>query len=163
MSIKYFNSIFVISFLFSGCISSLFKEAAPTFSDEITLPVLSQSFNKMNGVTYPSWKNKTTSNVISVLSDCSDSYSDLKSAHAMITNVIDNETIIDEKKTTLQNTKAYYRKVSGLVDGENIEVQSISFKYKNCIYLSSLSGSHQKLTTDIETWTSFNQKIEFKK
>ncbi len=163
MNFKYLNLIFVTSFLLSGCISSLFKEAAPTFSNEINLPSLPQSYNKINGVTYPSWKNKTTSNVISVLSDCTDSYLDLKSSHALITNVIENETVLEEKKTTLQNTKAYFRKVTGLLDGEKIEILSVSFKYKKCIYLSSLSGSNQKLAADIDAWTAFNEKIEFKK
>ena len=158
------NFILCLSLIvLSGCISSILKEAAPTFSDEINLPLLPTTFNKMRNVTYPSWKNKLTSNVISVLSDCSDSALDLKKAHAMITNAIEGETVLEEKKQNLKNKKSYLRRVKGFVDGLEIEIHSISFKYKNCYYITSLSGLHEKLPSDIEVWSNFNNKIEFKK
>lgn len=154
----------LISFLFlTSCLSSLLKEPAPTFSDEIQLPAVISEFTQQKTSTYPSWKNKKTSNVISVISECSDSNLTLKSAHSMITNAVENETILDEKKTKHKDSLAYFRKISGLIEGHNLEIQSLSFKFKNCFYVSSLSGSKEKIALDLNAWTTFNQNIEFKK
>lgn len=150
-----------------GCISNLLKEPAPTFSDQIILPNLPLEFVAQNTSTYPSWKNKSNSTVISVVSECTTSngnqVASLKSAHSLITNAIENELVIEEKKMTIKNKASYFRKISGLVDGYPLEVLSASFVFENCVYVSSLSGTHEKINLDLNTWTNFNQNIEFKK
>jgi hypothetical protein len=156
--------ILIFSFLFlNSCLSSLLKEPAPTFSDEIQLPAVISEFTQQKTSTYPSWKNKKTSNVISVISECSDVNLTLKSAHAMITNAVESETVLEEKKSKHKDLPAYFRKISGQIDGHDLEIQSLSFKYKNCFYVSSISGSKEKIAQDVNTWTTFNQSIEFKK
>lgn len=160
---KYFYFVFLVLFFTTGCISNLLKEPAPTFSNDILLPALSDEFIQQKTSAYPSWKSKKTSNVILVISECSDPNLNLKSAHSLITSALENEKVIEEKKTTFKKNPAYYRKVSGLVDGLDIDIVSTSFKYKDCIYISSLSGVHENLNLDFENWTSFNQSIEFKK
>ncbi len=147
----------------TGCLSSLLKEPAPTFANELVLPALPTEFIAQNNSTYPSWKNKNTSNVISVLSECTDQVTNLKTTHALITNAIENETVLEEKKVLLKKTTGYFRKVSGLIDGHTIEIHSTSFKYKNCFYLTSLSGNHEKINSDFKVWNDFTQNIEFKK
>ena len=160
---KYFYFVLFFILFTSGCISNLLKEPAPTFSKAIILPELPVEFVLQKSSTYPSWKNKNTSNVILVISECSDPNLNLKSAHSLITNALENEKIIEEKKTTFKKQQAYYRKVSGLVDGLEIDIVSTSFKYQDCIYISSLSGVRESILKDIESWTQFNQQIEFKK
>lgn len=155
--------LFILTLSLSSCVSSLFKEAPPSFSDQIILPILSAEFKSQNFSTYPTWKNKNTSNVISVVSECSDQNVNLKTMHSFITNAIENENLIEEKKVSFKNRSGYFRKVTGLVDDHNIEVRSISFKNKNCIYLTSLSGAPEKIGSDLYTWDTFNQNIEFKK
>lgn len=147
----------------TGCLSSLLKEPAPTFSKDIILPNLSDEFVLQKTSNYPSWKSKKTSNVILVISECSDQNLNLKTAHSLITSALENEKVLEEKKTVLKKNSGYYRKVSGLVDGLDIDIMSISFKYKDCVYISSLSGSRQGINLDLEKWTQFNQQIEFKK
>ncbi len=163
-----FKIIFLICLVvLTGCLSSILKEPAPTFTNELMLPALPTDFVTQTNSAFPSWKNKNTSNVISVLSECTDQVTNLKTAHAMITNAIENETVLEEKKVMFnsenKNTAAYFRKVSGTVDSHPIEIHSTSFKYKNCFYLTSLSGHHEKINSDLNNWNEFNQHIEFKK
>lgn len=162
-----FASTVAILFLFltSCSISNLLnlKEPAPLFSKELTLPNLADDFVAQNKSVYPSWKNKNTSNVISVLSDCSDENINLKTIHAMITNAIDKEILLEEKKMTFKNTNAYFRKISGQINDHHIEVVSLSFQFKKCTYLTSLSGLPAKISLDLKNWNTFNQNIEFKK
>ena len=159
-----FKIIFFVSLvILPGCLSSLLKEPAPTFANELILPKPPVAFIAQNNSAFPSWKNKNTSNVISVLSECTVQDTNLKTTHALITNAIENEIVLEEKKINLKNTTRYFRKVSGQVDGQPIEIQSTSFKYKNCFYLSSLSGQHEKIDSDLKNWNEFNQNIEFKK
>ncbi len=160
---KYLNIVLLFFLFTSGCISNLLKEPAPTFSKAVILPELPVEFVLQKNLTYPSWKNKNTSNVILVISECSDANLNLKSAHSLITNALENEKIIEEKRTTFKNQQAYYRKVSGQVDGLEIDIVSSSFKFQDCMYISSLSGVRESLSKDIESWTRFNQQIEFKK
>ena len=98
-----------------------------------------------------------------MISECSDSNLTLKSVHAVITNAVENETILVEKKVKHKDSPAYFRKVSGLIEGHNLEIQSLSFRFKNCFYVSSLSGAKENIASDENTWTTFNQNIEFKK
>jgi hypothetical protein len=160
---KYFTFSILILFLSTGCISNLLKEPAPTFSKDIILPILPEEFILQKTSAYPSWKSKKTSNVVLVISECSDPNLNLKSAHALITSALENEKVIEEKKTTFKKNPAYYRKVSGLVDGLDIDIISTSFKYKECVYISSLSGVRESLNKNLDQWTAFNQQIEFKK
>lgn len=160
---KYFVISILFFFMSTGCISNILKEPAPTFSKDIILPALPEEFVLQKTSAYPSWKSKKTSNVILVISECSDPNLNLKSAHSLITNALENEKVIEEKKTTFKKTSAYYRKVSGMVDGLDIDIMSTSFKYKDCTYISSLSGVRESLNKDLDKWSAFNQQIEFKK
>ncbi len=158
-------TVFLFLFLNACSVSSLFnlKEPAPVFSNDLILPSLPSDFNPQPDSAFPYWKNKKTSNVISVFSDCADSNMNLKTAHASITNAIDNETVIEERKVNLKNMPGYFRKITGQIDGHDIEINSTSFKYKNCLFVSSLSGQRTKINSDLENWQNFNQNIEFKK
>ena len=164
-SFLFFTVITYSLFLTSCSVSSLLnlKEAAPVFSNEIILPDLPVDFVIKKDTSFPSWKNTKTANMISVLSDCSNSDMNLKNAHAVITNAIDNEIVIEEKKVEFKNTSGFYRKVTGRIDGHYIEIQSTSFKFKKCFYVTSLSGLLEKTASDLQLWQTFNQNIEFKK
>ena len=160
---KYLYLSLLCVFITTGCISNILKEPAPTFSKDIILPELPQEFILQKSSSYPSWKSKKTSNVILVVSECAEMNLNLKSAHSLITNALENENVLEEKKTTFKKNQAYFRKVSGLVDGLEIDIVSTSFKYKQCVYISSLSGVRESISKDIENWNNFNQQIEFKK
>ncbi len=159
------HAIVIFTFLTSCSISSLLNlsEKPPVFSTDIILPNLTSEFKKQTESVFPSWKNKKTSNVISVFSDCTDTTQNLKSVHSTITNSIENETVVEAKKVSINNNEGYFRKVYGQIDGHDIEIISSSFKYKNCVYLSSLSGQRTKINSDLNSWQIFNQNIEFKK
>ena len=147
----------------SGCISTLFKEPAPTFSNELTFESPESSFTKISSVVYPSWKNSKSGNVISILSDCSSNSPSLKSAHSMISNSIDHEVVTKEEKIVLNGQPAFLKKSNGTIDGTELSVFAISFTHKNCVYLSTLSGRPEKIEDDNLIWTAFNQKIRPKK
>jgi hypothetical protein len=157
--------VFILPFLASCSISSLLnlKEPAPSFSSEIILPQLSDSFSVQSKSVFPSWKNKNTANVISIVSDCGNSNQNLKAIHNLITNSIDKENIIVENSIPFQSANGYFRKVVGKIDNHDIEVQSLSFQHKNCIYMSSLSGETHKINSDVKSWQDFNRSIDFKK
>lgn len=154
---------FALLLLIPGCISNIFKEPKPTFSKEVILPEFNSDFNQLRDNVYPAWKSKETGNVISVISDCNDSNFTLKSIHALMSDSLDNVKVVEEKTTTLNNRKSYFKVVRGEIEGKAIEIQSYSFQNNKCTYITSLAGSPEKLKLNQEHFKNFIQKIEFKK
>ena len=90
-----------LPFIFVSCVSSILKDAPPTFSKEIKLTEPTSPFIKMDTSVYPSWKNLKSGNVISIISNCSDSDSKLSNLHQIIESSLDNIKVIKEE--TLQS------------------------------------------------------------
>ena len=147
----------------TSCVSQLFKEPNPTFSSDISYQAPDSPFFKIENSVFPSWKNKTTNNVISILSDCNNQSQSLKQALTLISSSIDGATIKEEKKTTLKGKMALFQKNQGEIDGSEIIVHSISFKNNNCYFVSSISGAPDKINIDLKSWDKFNLSLEFKK
>lgn len=149
--------------LIPGCISNIFKEPKPTFSNEVILPEFSSDFNKLSNNVYPAWKSNTTGNVISIVSDCNEGSFNLKTIHGLMSDSIDNVKTIEEKAITLNSRKSYFKKVRGEIDGKAIEIQSYSLQNLKCIYVTSLAGNPQKLEINQSDFKNFLQQIDFKK
>lgn len=154
---------FVILLLVPGCISNIFKEPKPTFSKDVVLPEFSSSFDQLSGNVYPAWKSNATGNVITMVSDCNEGSFNLKTIHGLMSDSLDNVKVIEEKSTTLNKRKSYFKKVRGEVDGKAIEIQSYSVQHLKCTYVTSLAGSPQKIELNQSDFKNFLQKIDFKK
>lgn len=154
---------FAILLLVPGCISNIFKEPKPTFSKDIILPEFNSDFNPLRDNVYPAWKSKETGNVISIISDCSDANFTLKSIHGLMSDSLDEVKVVEEKPTTLNGHKSYYKLVRGQIEGKAIEIQSYSLKNNKCTYVASLAGNPEKINQNQEQFKNFLQKIDFKK
>lgn len=154
---------FGILLLIPGCISNIFKEPKPTFSKEVILPELNSDFNQLHDNVYPAWKSKDTGNVISMVSDCNEGIFTLKSIHSLMSDSLDKVKVIEEKPTTLNGRKSYYKVMRGEIDGKAIEIQSYSLQYNKCTYVTSLAGNPEKINLNQEHFKTFLQKIDFKK
>ncbi|MBY0553651.1 hypothetical protein K2P97_03925 [bacterium] len=150
-----------LPFIFVSCVSSILKDAPPTFSKEIKLTEPTSPFIKMDTSVYPSWKNLKSGNVISIISNCSDSDSKLSNLHQIIESSLDNIKVIKEETLTLQNRPAFARNINAVLDGVEIEIQSISFKRKSCGYVASLSGKLNNLTNDRKQFDQFLNGFSF--
>jgi len=159
---KLFLSLAIL-LLIPGCISNIFKEPKPTFSKDVVIPEFNSDFNPLRDNVYPAWKSKTTGNVISMVSDCNDGNFNLKSIHSLMSDSLDSVKVIEEKNTTLNRRKSYFKKVRGEIDGKAIEIQSYSVQYLKCTYVASLAGNPQKIEQNQNDFKSFLQKIDFKK
>ncbi|MES2803005.1 MAG: hypothetical protein V4654_10975 [Bdellovibrionota bacterium] len=149
--------------LIPGCISNIFKEPKPTFSNQVVLPEFNSDFNQLRDNVYPAWKSKTTSNVISMVSDCNEGNFNLKSIHSLMSDSLDKVKVIEEKNATLNTRKSYYKKVRGEIDGKAIEIQSYSVQHLKCTYVTSLAGNPDKINLNQNEFKAFLQKIDFKK
>lgn len=148
--------------LLVSCVSSLLQEKAPTFSSEIKFADPAEPFTKLNKSVYPSWKNKKTGNVISIVSDCSDSSSiTLYSLHQIIEGSIDKPKVSQQNTITFKNKPALVHVTEGLLDLEPIEIHSMSFKRNNCGYVTSLSGKPKNLNADKAFYDQFNESLTF--
>ena len=157
-------TLIVIStpFMFVSCVSSLLKDAPPTFSKEITLTPPPAPFQKMNTSVYPSWKNAKSGNVISIISDCAqDSSFKLSSLHQIIESSLDNVKVVQEETISLKGRTAFSRAISAHLDGLQIEVQSVTFKRKSCGYVASLSGKQGNLSSDKAHFDEFISGFSF--
>src|SRR4051812_26422405 len=154
--------IILSPFLFISCVSSLLKEAPPSFSKEIKLIDPPQPFSKMGTSIYPSWKNTKTGNVIAIISDCSETSTyKLSNLHQLIEEPLENIKIIKEETVSLQNRPALLRVVNAQLDGHEIEIRSVSFKRKSCGYVSSLSGKKNNLGDDSGKFEQFMNGFSF--
>lgn len=151
-----------LPFIFVSCVSSILKEAPPSFSKEIKLTDPASPFQKMDTSVYPSWKSSKTGNVISVVSDCNEnSSSKLSSLHQIIESSLDNVKVIKEETISYQNRPAFSRSINADLDGVQIEVQSVSFKRKSCGYVASLSGKLNNLNDDRQQFDQFINGFTF--
>ncbi len=150
-------------FLFSGCISSLLKEPLPTFSKQVNLVAPADPFEKIKSVTYPSWKNPDSQNVILIISSCDEAQQPVTTAYQAISENIDDVKIEPSKLDQIKIKKFISKQIHGSIDGEAVEVQTISFQHKTCTYLSALSGKPSSIAKDFQTWKNFLNSIEFQK
>lgn len=148
--------------LIISCVSSILKDAPPTFSKEIRLREPAKPFVKTDTSVYPSWKNSKSGNVISIVSDCdpNSSYS-LTSLPTLVENPLTNVKVVKEVQFNLQDKPALRRLVTAMLDEHEIEVETVSFKRKLCSYVSSLSGKAGTLDTDRSQFENFNSGFSF--
>lgn len=154
--------VFVAPFLFVACVSSILKEAPPTFSREINLKDPAAPFVRMKTSVFPSWKSKTSGNVISVVSDCDrNSPQALSQLHRIVEDSLTSIEVIAEEGAFLHEKPALSKNIKAELDGSPIEVLSLSFKRKSCGYVTSLSGKIGTLTQDRAVFDQFNQGLTF--
>ncbi len=145
----------------SGCISNILKEKIPAFSEDIifTPPA---AFKEIKSV-YPSWKNPDTQNAILIISNCDDNKYSPNYAYMIISENVDNPKVENSKVDNVNLPKQVAKKITGFVEEESVEVQTVSFQHKNCVYISALSGRPQSVAKDFENWKTFLKSIELKK
>ena len=146
-----------------GCISSILKEPAPQFSTEIIVPSAPERFSALKTSTYPSWKNESTQNVISLISDCKNSSYNLMTVHDLIAGAMETPKVQEEKMMQVNGRASYFKKTTGQIDGAAIQTFSTSLRHNNCYYLSFISGNPERISQDLSAWNEFNKKIDFKK
>lgn len=149
-------------FLFISCVSSLLKDAPPTFSKEISVSPPANPFTKTSTSVYPSWKSSATGNVIAIVSDCdANSSFSINNLHALVEEPLTGVKVIKEETFLLQNKPAVRRQVTALLDDREIEVESVSFKRKSCNYVTSLSGKVGGLAADHAQYVQFIENLRF--
>jgi hypothetical protein len=149
-------------FLMVSCVSSILKEKAPTFSKDIQYKDPQNGFTKVNLSVYPAWKNSKTGNVISVVSDCSEENSiSLTGLHQLITGSLEDAKTVKQENITFKDRPALVFVTEGSLDGQAITVRSMSFKRKNCGYVSSLSGKPASIEADLNSFNAFNESFSF--
>ncbi|MBC7457467.1 MAG: hypothetical protein H7235_04265 [Bdellovibrionaceae bacterium] len=161
---KYPTVLFIALFfglVISGCISNILKEKIPVFSEEITFTP-PPSFKQIKSA-YPSWKNGDTQNVIAIISNCDDNKYSPNYAYMIISENVENPKVENSKIDNLSLPKQVAKQIHGSVEEEAIEVQTLSFQHKNCVYISALSGRPNSIAKDFDHWKAFLKSIELKK
>lgn len=162
---KFFISVLFLCF-FPGCISSVFKEKIPPFSKAVSYKSPQKPFSSVGNSSYPSWKNKETNNVILIISNCEQNITSPELAYNILSENIESVKVSDLSiQPTLISkikTKTSARSLNGYLDDEAISIKTFSFKYKDCIYISALSGKPSMIEKDNENWKSFLSSIELK-
>ena len=150
-------------FLLVSCVSSLLKEKAPTFSNEVNYTVPKSPFVRLTKSVYPSWKNKESGNVLSIFSDCQNGLtSSLSELQSIIEESVENSKRVSENFIQFQNKPALKRILNGELENNSIQIKSVSFKRLNCGYVVSLSGKPEQLQLDENTFELFIKSLTFK-
>jgi len=155
--------IILAPFLLISCVSNLLKEKAPTFSKDVSFEQPQGAFYQLDKSVFPSWKNKTTGNVISIFSDCqTEAPRTLNDLQKYIEDSIENSERTKETVIQFQNKPALQLTLQGQLEGNPIQVQSISFVRESCGYVVSLSGKPQQLKQDQHAYDQFLASLTFK-
>ncbi len=150
-------------FFLASCVSTLLKEKAPTFSNEVNFKAPGLPFTKLNQSVYPSWKNKTTGNVLSIFSDCQSGNSiSLSDLLRIIEDSVENSKKVSENNLIFQSKPALQRVIRGELDNNPIQIKSTAFIKMNCGYVVSLSGKPDQLQLDEKALETFTQSLNFK-
>lgn len=158
-----FTAVSVLSFLLSGCVSSLLKEDVPDFSNQLKVKSPGSGYEKINSGAYLAWKHEKNQNVIMISSECEANQPSLSSAYQTFSESLSNVNIISSSNESFKNTKSILKNITGMIDDSPIQLKVLSFKYKSCTYNSALSGKPESISLSESDWNNFNQKIEFKK
>ena len=154
--------LIILPILMVSCVSSLLKENPPKFSKEVQWSEPKKPFEKIDTPVYPAWKNKVTGNVISIVSDCGNSSQvGLLALHQLIESSVEEFKLIKEEKIIFQDKTALVHFSQGELDGAPIEIQSLSFRRKDCGYLTALSGKRNNLEDDRKKFELFNESLRF--
>ncbi len=149
--------------LLVSCVSSLLKEKAPTFSNEVNYTAPKSPFVRLTKSVYPSWKNKESGNVLSIFSDCQNGLtSSLSELQSIIEESVENSKRVSENFIQFQNKPALKRILNGELENNSIQIKSVSFKRLNCGYVVSLSGKPEQLQLDENTFELFIKSLTFK-
>jgi hypothetical protein len=146
-----------------GCISNLLKEKIPAFSEEISFKEPASPFEKIKSASYPSWKNHDTQNVILIISNCDNTRYPVGHAYQTISESLEDVKVDGLKLAGLKIPRVDSKKVVGVLDSSPVEIRTVAFDFKNCVFLSGLSGKPQSIEKDFENWKSFLNSIELKK
>lgn len=149
--------------LIPGCISSLFKEPKPTFSNNIVLPTFDHNYVKIEDHVYPAWRHQQTGNIISVVSDCINSNYNLKTAHSMLTDILSEVKISEERFVQMKQRQSFYKHLNAKVDFKPVEVEAYSLSDNYCYYVVALTGHPDKIAPNSSDLKTFTENIEFKK
>lgn len=154
--------IILVPFIFVSCVSTLLKEKAPTFSNEISFKNPQSPFERQRTEVFPAWRNPQSGNVITIISDCQNAASSsLSSLHRLVENSLEKVAVNSEETIEFQGRPAISRAVQAELDGHRIELYSLSFKRVNCGYVSSLSGKPGSLDTDKKIYEQFLNGFSF--
>ncbi len=145
-----------------GCISTLLKEKIPAFSEEISFNPPSSPFEKIKS-SYPSWKNHDTQNVILIISNCDNTRYPISHAYQTISESLEDVKVDNYKLANVKIPRFDSKKIIGAIDSAPLEIRTIAFEYRNCVFTSGLSGKPQSIEKDFENWKTFLNSIEFKK
>ena len=149
--------------LLVSCVSSLLKEKAPTFSNEVKYNAPKLPFVRLTKSVYPSWKNKESGNVLSIFSDCQNGVnSSLSELQNIIEDSVESSKRVSEGLIQFQKKPALQRILTGELENNSIQIKSISFKRLNCGYVVSLSGKPEQLRLDENTFDLFIKSLTFK-
>ena len=149
--------------VFVSCVSSLLAEKAPTFSKEVGFTAPPLPFYFLNKSVFPSWKNRSTGNVLSILSDCQPGNpTSLNDLQRLIEDSVENSVRVKENLSTYQNHPALNRTIRAELDGSPLEIRSMAFKKANCGYVVSLSGKSEQLNLDQNQFDLFVKSLTFK-
>ncbi len=152
------SPIFIIS-----CVSTMLQEKAPTFSSEVHFDSPAQPFTLLNKSIFPSWKNKKTGNVLTILSDCqTGNTASLNELQRLIEDSVENPSRLTESYISFQDKPALQRLLRADVDGSPLEIKSIAFKRLSCGYIVSLSGKPEKINLDRPSLDAFLKSLTFK-
>lgn len=152
------SPLFIIS-----CVSTLLQEKAPTFSSEVHFIAPPVPFIRMNKSIFPSWKNKNTGNILTILSDCqAGNTASLSELQRLIEDSVENPNRLTESYIAFQEKPALQRLIRAEVDGSPLEIKSIAFKRISCGYVVSLSGKPEKINLDRASLESFLTSLTFK-
>lgn len=155
--------IVVFPLLLVSCVSSLLKEKAPTFSDEVKFKAPAAPFVALQKSIYPSWKNKITGNVISIFSDCQPGNpTPLTELQRFIEDSIENSKLVSEATAPFDKKPALTRVLQGELENNPIQIKSIAFKRLNCGYVVSLSGKPDQVLKDEPSLDLFLKSLAFK-
>lgn len=152
-----------LCFTQAGCISTLLKEKISAFSDEITFVAPSAPFEKIKSVSYPSWKNNSTQNVILVISNCDNTRYSVAQAYQTLSESLEDVKVEPLKLSNVKISRFDSKVIHGAIDTTPVEIRTVSFEHHNCVFVSGLSGKSQSLDKDLENWKLFLNSIEFKK
>lgn len=153
----------ILCFSQLGCISTLLKEKIPAFSEEITFIAPLFPFEKIKSVSYPSWKNNNTQNVILIISNCDNTRYPITQAYQTLSESLEDVKVVALKLNNIKIPRFDSKQMHGAIDTAPVEIRTVSFEHHNCVFVSGLSGKPQSIDKDLENWKSFLNSIEFKK
>lgn len=152
-------SILIIVIAITACVSVTLKTESNKPAEGLSYQAPSDPFEKVGDKNYPSWIQKKSGNIISLVSECGSQDLSLTQLQNEVLTALDESKVLKEEKVSFDNREALKTWIQGKTNGVDTKLLVMVFKKNSCNYTLSYGGKEKNFEKDIAAFDRFTTSL----